>query len=764
MNVKFISMLFLLCFLCIPFPSATWAEAYDYDVIVAGGGAGGIMAAIQAVRGGARVAVFEPSSMIGGQITAAGVSTMDDLSRQKSGIYLEFITRINKHYEGLGKSTGTCYWDPRSIAFEPHVGEKILYEMVDEARSANKSARRRTVNAGEMPQNGNVLDIFLNSSITEVLMKGRKITGIEAIVRQKNGTIGFFENKIKAACKVLIDATEYGDIIPLAKLPYRAGNSQSPFIKLDESMIQDITWTAVIKYYSQGVPGDLIAYSPLPGYDDARRNYESYVTVDSKSFKGVFPVELPVDFISHNAYRAIPDSSKYFSYDGNKSNWQYISKTGVNWGNDYPGKSGWNSGNSGLPARYLEDLSFRDKINKEAFFRTLHFIYYIQNELGDIGRYWSITDDEYYNDNIPPYILNDLPSSWHEIAKRMPIIPYVRESRRIIGERTLTSSELLKNSLSYRDGATSAEFHNAIAIGGYPLDLHHASNDGDFEWEFGESANSIVTNRPRGAFQVPLDILIPKDADGFLAVEKNISMSRLAAGAIRLQPISMMVGQAAGALAALSVNMKMELREVPAIKVQRQLVKNGVYISLCKYSDVPPESPFFGSVQISNLYGLFDPIDYPHAPSYDISDLDDPKLAMAILRGADKGVFGVEEMMTNEDVEHSVKAALRALSRNVDGLKPINNPERFASKSDLVRYLTECFGFSDIERLPRKQTYSDVPLEHKAFDSVNILINIGVLEPIKNEKFSPAKPITRGEAAELIVGTLDYASVDGKLR
>ena len=756
MRIGYFFTLLFFSLYCVLFQTASSASVHDYDVVVAGGGVGGIMAAIQATRGGAKVAVFEPTSLIGGQMTAAGVSTMDDLSRQKSGIYLDFITRVNRYYENRGKSTGTCYWDSRSVALEPHIGEKILYDMVNEVRPAVRSIRRR---AGELNTgSGGALDIFLNSSISKVHREGRVITGITAKVRQKQSGKRFYEQEMQVACKVLIDATEYGDIIPLAKLPYRAGNSYYPFIKLDESMIQDITWTAVIKYYPEGVPGDLIAYTPLPGYESARLNYQNFVTVDGNNFKGLFPVELPVNLESHNAYRAVPDSSNFYSYDGDIQNWSQISKTGVNWGNDYPGKLGWNRGNAGLPARYLEDIKFRNMTNKEAFFKTLHFIYYMQNELGEFGRYWSVANDEYYNEDLPPDILNEIPAGWLEIAKRMPVIPYVRESRRIIGERTLTSSEVLKNSLSYRDGGTSAEFSNAIAIGGYPLDLHNASNDGDFEWEFSETHYSMTMNRPRGAFQVPLDILIPKDADGFLAVEKNLSMSRQAAGAIRLQPISMMTGQAAGALAALAVSLGMELREVPAIKVQSQLVKHGVHISLCKYLDVPPENPFFGAVQISNLYGLFEPLDYPHAPAYNITDLDDPKLAMAILRGADKGIFGIDEIIDNKEVEDAVRRALIAISREARNLKPINSREKLSSKADFVNYLVESFGFDKL-KAAGKQFYPDVPPGHRAFDSVRILTNIGVLEPVKGT-FNPAKPITKGEAVQMLVKTMDFASIN----
>ena len=72
------------------------AAGLQYDVVVAGAGAGGITAAIQAARMGADVLVIEESPWIGGQMTAAGVTTMDDMSNQRSGIYREFIRSIEE--------------------------------------------------------------------------------------------------------------------------------------------------------------------------------------------------------------------------------------------------------------------------------------------------------------------------------------------------------------------------------------------------------------------------------------------------------------------------------------------------------------------------------------------------------------------------------------------------------------------------------------------------------------------------------------------
>ena len=68
------------------------------------------------------------------------------------------------------------------------------------------------------------------------------------------------------ACKVLIDATEYGDVIPLTGARYRVGNSTSD--KVDPAaLVQDHTWTCVVREYPDGVPEHLQIKEPPPGYE-----------------------------------------------------------------------------------------------------------------------------------------------------------------------------------------------------------------------------------------------------------------------------------------------------------------------------------------------------------------------------------------------------------------------------------------------------------------------------------------------------------------
>lgn len=613
----------------------------NYDIVIAGGGMGGIAAAIQASHMDMNVLVIESTGMLGGQAVASGVSTMDDLSRQRSGLYREFMNRIEEYYSERGKSIQTCYWNTGNsleAAFEPFIGHKILSDM---ARGEDAP------------------DILYHSDIIHV--GSEKViasdeNGVSDNLRINSVIIQTPEGKLNIACKILIDATEYGDILPLAGADYRAGNSITPNINKD-TMIQDITWTAIMRKYPEGIPEYLKPKMPLPGYDHAKWNYERYVAKDGGNFEGTFPVKLPVNFAAHNAYRGLPDSFLPGNYDSDPQTWNRITKTQVNWGNDYPGYNMWKN-TYGLPAEYLENKTLRKRIERDALIKTLHFIYYVQNELNES---WSVDENEYGE---LPEAAKDLPDEWKNIARHLPPVAYVRESRRIVAEHTLTSKELYENSQSYHDGHENNEIQNAIAVGRYVLDLHHSDTKEYIESELGEEAEYIKAHKPAGDFQVPMDILIPRNVDGLIAAEKNLSMSRIAAGALRLQPICMMTGQAAGVLAAAAVRENIQPRNVKAIRVQRELLNAGAILSLCDYADVPAEHKFFGSIQLSNIYGLAEPKQYPNGD-------DEP------------GTFGIDETVNDEEIAKMKERAEKIVGHELS-LPALNNGMTRGEAVDMI--------------------------------------------------------------------------------
>src|SRR5262245_40300153 len=93
------------------------------DIAIAGGGAGGTAAAIQAARLGARVALVESTPWLGGMLTSAGVSAFDGNKGTLScGFFQELLNELFLAYGGRSKMS--LGWVTET-AFEPHVLAEI---------------------------------------------------------------------------------------------------------------------------------------------------------------------------------------------------------------------------------------------------------------------------------------------------------------------------------------------------------------------------------------------------------------------------------------------------------------------------------------------------------------------------------------------------------------------------------------------------------------------------------------------------------------
>jgi hypothetical protein len=540
-------------------PTPTSLES-KYDIIVVGAGTGGIAAAIQSARLGAKVALLEETDWVGGQMTAAAVSTIDGgedtVNATGSGFFAEFLQKVKDYYSSRNKSIGTCYWGAGSRCFEPSVAQKILLQMI-----------KSTPN----------LSLHLRTKVTSVVKNGSRISGL--YIKKYPSTVSQFVN-----ANVVVEATEYGDLLPLISTSYRIGNSTSANPNL-EACIQDITYTAVIKKYFNGVPSELVISSPPPGYE---QNLAAFRNLLSKSGQTWWTGQKPVNFITHNAYRGLPDSSNLQDYTAaNSTSAAAISKTVINWVNDYS-----------VNARYLEDKTYRQQVNCEAKLKTLQFIYYLQTEMGE--NLWSIANDEGYDTpyNLEENSCGNIPASLKPLEKYFPLIPYVREGRRAIGETTLTAKDI--------DRRSPKKFESAVAIGDYPVDLHNCKQNQNLETDL-ETIEDIPPGSMHGSFQVPFEIFFSKDIDNLVLAEKNLSLSRLANGATRLQPITMSTGQAAGVIAALSSKYNVNPKNLNQILAQQELLKAGSALRLPVISDVEKGTWPWTRVQLVALRNIIPP-------------------------------------------------------------------------------------------------------------------------------------------------------------
>ena len=482
---------------------------YKTDVLVIGASASGIAAGIQSARMGVNTIITEPTTWLGGMITAAGVSAFDGNHSLPSGLFGEFREALHKVYGGPSKvSTG---WVSNTL-FEPHVGDSIFKSMVLQTKG---------------------LTVKYQFQFLRVLKNNDTITGAVFVDEPSNQQITIYARQV-------IDATELGDVLANAGVPYSLGMEASAATGEDvhvsetNDIVQDITYVAILKDYGMGV--DKTIAKP--------KNY------DPSEFDGAC-----TDYYFNTANpKPNVDAIKMLNY-GKLPNQKYM----INWpnrGNDI----------------YLNVVEM-DEANRQSELvkakeQTLRFIYFIQHQLG--FKSLGLADDEFPT---------------HD---KLPLIPYHRESRRVKGLVRFDVKHIAKPF-----DAPSPLYRTGIAVGDYPIDHHHKKNI---------KAPQHLDFYPVPSFNIPLGSLIPQHVSGLIIAEKSISVSNVVNGTTRLQAIALLIGQAAGTIAALSVQQNLDAQEIPVRKVQLGLLNSNAYIM--PYYDVSLSHNHFVAAQKIGATGI----------------------------------------------------------------------------------------------------------------------------------------------------------------
>ena len=135
----------------------------------------------------------------------------------------------------------------------------------------------------------------------------------------------------------------------------------------------------------------------------------------------------------------------------------------------------------------------------------------------------------------------------------------IRESRHIRGKHVLCSEEILN--------------------GCVPEDtVFVASNSVDVHGRFGPMSNEYTPIENGEYYGVPYGCLVPEKIDGLLVAGRSISATSEAAGAIRVMPPCMALGQAAGTAAALCVKEHCRPAELNPQKLREALRQQNVFL------------------------------------------------------------------------------------------------------------------------------------------------------------------------------------------
>lgn len=207
----------------------------------------------------------------------------------------------------------------------------------------------------------------------------------------------------------------------------------------------------------------------------------------------------------------------------------------------------------------------RDSLYQLAKNYTLGFVYFLQTQLGmkHIG-----LSDEYGT------------------TDKLAYMPYHREGRRVKGIIRFNINHIaypFQYNL-YRTG---------IAVGDYPVDHHHARYPGKVP---------PIPFPSVPSYNIPLGSLIPATVNGLIVCEKGISVSNIANGTTRLQPVVLSTGQAAGFLAAISVQKNQEPRLINVRELQDSLLSHQCYIM--PYADIHPNDSTWRAVQAVGALGF----------------------------------------------------------------------------------------------------------------------------------------------------------------
>ncbi len=508
------------------------------DVLIVGGGTGGVAAALSAAARGKRVILTEETDWIGGQLTSQGVPPDEHPWIESFGCtarYRLFRQRVRQYYRDFYPLTPSARDNPRL-----NPGDGSVSRLCAEPRvylAALESMMAYDVARGQ-------LQVRLHTRATGVDVDGDRVRAVH-MLDVRTGR----EETIEA--DYVLDATELGDILEMAGVEYVSGaESQAQTgemhasVEADAENVQALTWCFAMGYDPDG---DHVIDRP-----EAYARWRDYDPGLTPTWPGKM-----LDWTYTHPISLDPITATFDPARGEGSLWRYRRLIGrthydagraphevalVNWPqNDYL------EGN--IIDKKPEDVAYHLQQAREL---SLCLFYWMQTEAprpdGGVG--------------FPGlYLRPDVMGTDDGLAKA----PYIREARRIRARFTVTEEHVGREA---RGSDVAAEFSDSVGVGCYRIDLHPST---------GRDNYIDVSSLP---FQIPLGALVPERVENVLPACKNIGSTHISNGCYRLHPVEWNIGEAAGALAAFCLDggyVPQQVHESQALveQIQQQLRADG---------------------------------------------------------------------------------------------------------------------------------------------------------------------------------------------
>lgn len=159
---------------------------------------------------------------------------------------------------------------------------------------------------------------------------------------------------------------------------------------------------------------------------------------------------------------------------------------------------------------------------------------------------------------IVAFMRNYIPGFEHAVIVTTGPHIGIRESRKINGAYRLTASDLLENKM----------FEDAIAMGGYPIDIH-SPDGGTMEHHYLKKGSW---------YSIPYRCLYTNELDNLLVAGRCISATHEACAAVRVTPILMAISEGAGTAAAIAAKQGIGVAAIDVTQLQNLLKDHGAFL------------------------------------------------------------------------------------------------------------------------------------------------------------------------------------------
>ena len=522
----------------------------EAEILILGGGLGGVAAARAAARLGHRTILASAHRWLGGQLTTQGVPPDEHPWIEMFGATESYRTLrrsvreyYRRHYPLTDRARGDPYLNPGNawvsrLAHEPHVAARVIDSLLAPYEVSGDLVVLREYRPTQVS-----VDRDRAHAVT-LLGPGGHVATVEA--------------------DYVLDATELGEVLELGGIEHVVGAESRAETgeahaaeRADPLNQQGFTWVFAVEHR----PGEAHTISQPATYDfwrtyrapfwpaphlgwvyphpETLKPVRAVLDFDdpAQAYTGRFgPIPVPPDDgVNFWTYRRILDA-KNFEHGVRDI-------CTVNWPqNDY-----WLRPLVGAGADVQREALAEGKQ------LSLCLLYWLQTEApradGDTGFAGLRLHRETFGtpDGMAPE-------------------PYIRESRRIRTEFTVKEQHL---SVEARGERGAVKFADSVGIGAYRIDLHPSSG--------GDSYIDLDV----WPFQIPLGALIPVRVENLLPAAKNIGTTHVTNGCYRLHPVEWSIGEAAALLAAFCLRRGVSpraVRNTPALleDFQRLIVAEGV--------------------------------------------------------------------------------------------------------------------------------------------------------------------------------------------